>query len=468
VFLWLVSVVGLPAAVRLGYVHQLGGNAAETVAAMTRDSAGNLYVTGKTYSYDFPASVLQLHPGGSNLWRAAGLGAAPSPIYSHLASNVFSIADRAHPGVIFLWTNRGLLRSGDYGNTWTANSSGLPDPRGGMLAIDPRDGRNLYPAAPASGIFKSTDAGATWTTSNAGIAANRAGYFPDQIFLDPWNPAVLFASDGFDFPKLYRSADAGASWQLQSAAIRSVAFDTRHAGLAYGAGSSQLLRSVDDGATWSALNAPASSFSYVATDSGGSVYYTSPSFVSGVTVSRDGGVTWTNQQVNGYVSALAADPDSPAVYVATDSQVLASADGFATTSRVSVPTPVSLFGLAPSTDPHAPDQLFAGAASSTSDAYAMKLDASGNPVWATYLGGSQDDAGTGIAVDGAGNVYVAGTTNSSDFPATPGALTPNSGAGNFVAKISGDGRLVYSATFTDGGPIAAVGSTSVAASVGKY
>jgi len=33
-FPWLVSVMGLPAAVRLGYVHQLGGTAAETVAAM--------------------------------------------------------------------------------------------------------------------------------------------------------------------------------------------------------------------------------------------------------------------------------------------------------------------------------------------------------------------------------------------------------------------------------------------------
>ena len=37
-------------------------------------------------------------------------------------------------------------------------------------------------------------------------------------------------------------------------------------------------------------------------------------------------------------------------------------------------------------------------------------------VYSTYLGGSGDDAGYGIAVDGAGSAYVTGLTDSSDFP----------------------------------------------------
>ncbi len=59
-----------------------------------------------------------------------------------------------------------------------------------------------------------------------------------------------------------------------------------------------------------------------------------------------------------------------------------------------------------------------------SDAFVAKLNPSG-PVgtgqlqWSTYLGGSQNDSGVGVAIDsGAANVYVVGTTNSQDFVAS--------------------------------------------------
>ena len=53
-----------------------------------------------------------------------------------------------------------------------------------------------------------------------------------------------------------------------------------------------------------------------------------------------------------------------------------------------------------------------------------KLDASGAAlVYSTYLGGSEPiDSGYGIAVDGAGNAYVTGYTDSADFPTTAGAF----------------------------------------------
>src|SRR5207249_838685 len=48
------------------------------------------------------------------------------------------------------------------------------------------------------------------------------------------------------------------------------------------------------------------------------------------------------------------------------------------------------------------------------DAFVAKLNAAGSLVYSTYLGGSNDDFGSGIAVDSSGNAYVTGFTNSTD------------------------------------------------------
>jgi uncharacterized protein (TIGR03437 family) len=55
------------------------------------------------------------------------------------------------------------------------------------------------------------------------------------------------------------------------------------------------------------------------------------------------------------------------------------------------------------------------------DAYAARFDPLGSLVEATYLGGSADEYAVATAVSGDGTVYVAGTTNSPDFPRTPAA-----------------------------------------------
>src|SRR5207302_8767199 len=69
---------------------------------------------------------------------------------------------------------------------------------------------------------------------------------------------------------------------------------------------------------------------------------------------------------------------------------------------------------------------FPGAISSNgggSDAFVAKINAAGTALaYSTYLGGSSDDVGQGIAVDAAGNAYVTGYTFSTDFPAASSTL----------------------------------------------
>ena len=92
------------------------------------------------------------------------------------------------------------------------------------------------------------------------------------------------------------------------------------------------------------------------------------------------------------------------------------------------------------------------------DAFVAELDASGsNLVYSTYLGGSELDAANGIALDLAGNVYVTGTTSSTNYPLLNPIAFRLIGSTNlvlnrlvgtntaFVTKLSpGGSNLVYS------------------------
>jgi hypothetical protein len=94
------------------------------------------------------------------------------------------------------------------------------------------------------------------------------------------------------------------------------------------------------------------------------------------------------------------------------------------------------------------------------DAFVTKIDTtkSGNAslVYSTYLGGSSGDWGMGIAVDGSGNAYVTGDTDSTNFPTLNQYQTDQMGTDVFVTKIdttkSGNASLVYS-TYMGGSDI---------------
>jgi hypothetical protein len=92
-----------------------------------------------------------------------------------------------------------------------------------------------------------------------------------------------------------------------------------------------------------------------------------------------------------------------------------------------------------------------------------KLDAAGSAlVYSTYLGGSSQDIGNGIAVDSSGNAYITGSTNSGDFPtANPiqatcsdcnaaGDFTEGGTGDAFVAKLNADGSALVYSTYLGG------------------
>jgi len=90
--------------------------------------------------------------------------------------------------------------------------------------------------------------------------------------------------------------------------------------------------------------------------------------------------------------------------------------------------------------------------SGDSDAFVAKLSPAGNSLdYSTYLGGANREYGSGIAVDGFGNAYVTGSTESGDFPTADsydGSYNGNYDV--FVTKFSLDGNSLDYSTYLGG------------------
>lgn len=92
------------------------------------------------------------------------------------------------------------------------------------------------------------------------------------------------------------------------------------------------------------------------------------------------------------------------------------------------------------------------------DVFAAKINPQGSAiVYSTYLGGTNNDQGNSIAVDGSGNAFVTGSTNSSDFP-TRNAFQSAFGGGDcglpctdvFVTRLNPFGTFLAFSTYLGG------------------
>src|SRR6185436_5718046 len=105
------------------------------------------------------------------------------------------------------------------------------------------------------------------------------------------------------------------------------------------------------------------------------------------------------------------------------------------------------------------------AATSDHDIFITKTDASGNFVWAKSMGGYYDDAGTAVALDGSGNVYITGNFDGLvDFDPGPGIFnlsTSGSGQGMFICKLDPSGNFVWAKGMTGTSASVVAGSIKI-------
>lgn len=94
-----------------------------------------------------------------------------------------------------------------------------------------------------------------------------------------------------------------------------------------------------------------------------------------------------------------------------------------------------------------------GSLTGGTDAFVAKFAESGTPIYITYIGGANDDVATCVEVLADGTVFVAGHTDSADFPTTPLALQNAHSGGRdvFVLSLTPSGDALAYSTFLGGG-----------------
>ncbi len=327
----------LPNASGFAYTYTFGGSVWDGVSQIALDPAGSVYVSGVTFSSDFPVSpeapqrdlrgkwdafLAKLAPGGAGLAYASYLGGSREETPVALAvdslgrasvagattSGDFPLADALRP--VRNGAADPLHLSDNTGTTWTparfaAEQSGAFYPwRGSIVALAPASDPRIVYAADVFNVYRSDDGGATWNTASSKpnqwqirtLVAHPAD--PKTIYAialpattsTSTNSTVWFSSDGgatFSNRGNFTTAAADRLNLWISAADPNVVY-----ALIRRRTNPPLFRSADGGQTWQRTAAMPDGFQSMVLDpSTTDRLYAGTD--NGLYVTTDGGATWS-------------------------------------------------------------------------------------------------------------------------------------------------------------------------------
>jgi photosystem II stability/assembly factor-like uncharacterized protein len=382
----------------LVYSTYLGGSDFDGGYGIAVDGAGNAYVTGRTYSANFPtANPLQPNLSGTGVFKSINGGGNWNTASSGMTNwdlRAFAV-DPTSPSTVYAGTGGGgVFKTTNGGANWNASSAGLTNLKVLALAIDPTMTSLLYAATSGGGVFKSSDGGANWTPSNNGLT----NLYVSGLVIDPTMPSTLYAATPtFGGGSIFKSTDGGATWNLSnsglgSAQVVTLAIDPVMPTTLYAATSYGVYKSTNGGGSWSPSNdglpdgrdilslavdpaTPTTLYTgihYEICDEEGhcgncwSVYKTT-----------NGGVSWSFSSTGlpgSPTLALAIDPATPStLYAGTGLYgVYKSVNGGGSWSATGLnPNTVQALAI----DPATPSTLYAGVFSQPSNAFVTKISA---------------------------------------------------------------------------------------------
>jgi len=407
---------------QLIYSTYLGGTSSDTGFDIAADSAGNAYITGLTGSTDFPTEK----PLQDKL-ASSGSGNA---FVTKLSANGDGLIYSTYLG----GSGGGVLSEGDWGSGIAVDSAGNAYITGFTFSSDfPTTPGAFQTVAPGSGVNFVTELNAT---GNALVYSTYLGGSNIGGFLNA--PKIAIDSSGDAYV-------AGTTYADDFPTVNSL--QPKYGGA--GDCTVSKLNPVGTGLLYSTYlgGKGQDECSGIAVDAFGNAY------VTGVTLSDDFPFTLSVGKGSGFVTKL--NNTGSGILFSTEVGGISGDHGGAGGGAVAVDADsnVYLAGTTTATDfpvtLNAFQQTMGGG---NTDGFVMKLDSAGaNILFATYIGGDQGDGCGSIALDPSGKIFVAGSTNSDDFPLTGDALQIGFAGGVadvFVAELDpgsvGTGTLVYS------------------------
>ncbi len=469
--------------ITLAYSTFVGGTSDDQGYAIAVSSTGSAYVTGKTYSTDYPttsgtlhetsrggesdAFVTKISSDGTSLIYSTYLGGSGLDTGEDIVSDSLGrayitgrTASTDFPGTSSYY--QPTYGGGDYdafivklsasGSTfkYATYLGGTGWDLGYGIAIDSSE--NVYVCGHTNGTdfptvnpYQTSIAGGTYDTFVTKLASN-GGSLTYSTYLggtgretafaikvDSSNNAYITGSTGStDFPvhNAYQATTGGGTYD-----IFLTKFSTAGTGLVY----STYLGSTGDDVAWS-IAVDSGNCAYVAGDTTGSDFPTSNpyqgTFGGG---SKDGIIAKFSNDGSAltYATYLGGGEDDAISLIAVDSNSKAHVTGFTKSTNF----PLS--------------RAYQSAYNGGFDSFATVFNAAGSDlVFSTYFGGGGDDYGRGLAVDSSGNTYVTGYSDSSDFPTSSAYQNTISGGDDVVvakfetANLDSLGEALDNSTLT--------------------
>jgi len=446
----------------LGYSTYMGGSLSEAATAIAVDSSGNAYVTGWTESSDFPTvSPKQGYAGSVEVFVMKLNAAGTSVVYAtYLGGNR---DDRGH-GIAIDAGGNALVAGWTHSTNFPVQSS-FQGSMGGL-----RDAFVLKLNASGNALLYSTYLGGSAADSGNAIAVDSVG-----------NAYVAGETGSSNFPRQnafqtnYRGrlegfvAKLNVAGTLQYSTYLGGQGDERALGIAVdGAGAAYLTGVTDSsdfptaaplqtfnaggqdafvtklsatgtslvystyiGGSGGAIGLPEAGYG-IAVDSGGNAY------IAGATASSNFPTTTPVQgaHAGGGVDAFVMKLNAAGSARLFSTYLGGASIDYATAVQAGATGVVSLAGYTASTNfPTAAPVQAANAGSY--DAFVAQLNPAGTALtFSTYLGGSGPDGALSLAVDTAANLYLAGLTQSTNFPTASPIRPANTGVADaFLVKI---------------------------------